>query len=193
MIRAVSCARCSGEVQAPVNGTPPSRSAMRAGLAHAARAERAVGQAVFGILLLAVADEVEVTRHHAPATPQPASRRARRTPSRSTAPTAATDSGRATSSPASSRTSSAVTRVDAAERLVEVGELAEGELAAAEAASCGCRSPRGRGRTRRRADPARGASSSSVMPSAPSRRNSAEHQLGDIGGASWASIRRRGP
>ena len=33
-------------------------------LPHAARAQRAVGQAVFGILLLAVAHEVEVARHH---------------------------------------------------------------------------------------------------------------------------------
>ena len=66
MIAAVSAARCSGECQAASNGTPPSRSASSCAWRDSAGREWPVGQAVLGVLLLAVADEIEVVGHRCP-------------------------------------------------------------------------------------------------------------------------------
>ena len=61
MMRAVSWARCSGECQAPRERHAAQSLGDRVGLPLAALgAQRAVGEAVLGILLLAVAHEVEV-------------------------------------------------------------------------------------------------------------------------------------
>ncbi len=63
MIRAVSSAALERRVEGPGERHTAEPLGDRARLALAALGERAVRHAVLGILLLAVADEVEVVRH----------------------------------------------------------------------------------------------------------------------------------